>query len=87
MEFYELRLAPHYREASAAHAPGTVEFLFVANGTVEVTVGREPDYLVSEGDTICFPADLPHGYRNVTADPASIYLVMTYREPGAPLQK
>jgi transcriptional regulator with XRE-family HTH domain len=73
VEFYEWRLAPHHREASAAHALGTREFLFVANGTVEVTVGREPDYLVSEGDTIGFPADLPHGYRNVMADPASLF--------------
>lgn len=82
VEFYELRLAPHHHEVSEPHRFGTVEILFVAQGSLEVTVGREPGHLVNKGDTICFPADLPHAYRNLTAEPATLYLVMTYPGPA-----
>ena len=78
--FYELLLAPHQQEASDPHKPGTIETLFVAHGALEVTVGREPAHLVNKGDSICFPADLPHAYRNLTPAPATLYLVMTYPE-------
>jgi quercetin dioxygenase-like cupin family protein/DNA-binding XRE family transcriptional regulator len=80
VEFYELRLAPHHHEISDPHRPGTAEILFVAQGDLEVTVGREPAHLVNRGDTIYFPADLPHSYRNLTSNPATLYLVMTYPE-------
>jgi transcriptional regulator with XRE-family HTH domain len=80
-EFYELRLAPHHLEMSEPHNSGTIEILVVAQGTLEITVGREPAQLVNEGDAICFPADLPHTYRNLSSDPATLYLVMTYSEP------
>jgi transcriptional regulator with XRE-family HTH domain len=82
VEFYELRLAPHHAETSEPHAAGTVEILFVAEGVIEVCLGREPSHRIHKGDTICFPADLPHGYRNLTAMPATLYLVMTYRKLG-----
>jgi quercetin dioxygenase-like cupin family protein len=52
----------------------------VAQGALEVIVGREPAHLVNKGDSICFPADLPHAYRNLTSAPATLYLVMTYPE-------
>jgi quercetin dioxygenase-like cupin family protein len=84
VEFYELRLAPHHRENADAHASGTVEHLFVARGALEVTIGRGPAHVVNEGDTICFPADLPHSYQNITAEPATLYLVMTYRDAARP---
>ena len=79
VEFYELRLAPDHRELSAPHAIGTREFLHVAEGALQVAVGREPPSRVNKGDTIQFTADLPHSYRNLTAMPATAYLVMTYR--------
>ena len=53
----------------------------VAHGSVEVTVGREPAHLLHKGDTISFPADLAHAYRNLGDVPALLYLVMTYDEP------
>lgn len=81
VEFYELRLAPNHRETSRAHRPGTVEMLFVAKGSLEVTVGNEPAKLVNKGDSIVIPADLSHSYRNATAEPAILYLVMHYRDP------
>ncbi len=47
VEFYELRLAAGHYEASEPHSPGTEEFLFVARGALEVTVGREPGHPVN----------------------------------------
>jgi transcriptional regulator with XRE-family HTH domain len=81
-EFYELKLAPLHRETFEPHKAGTVEILFVAEGELEVSVGREPDHRVEKGDSICYPADLPHSYRNLSRTPATLYLVMTYA--GAP---
>ena len=81
VEFYQLRLAPHHHEVSERHSTGTIEILFVAEGTLEVTVGREPSQVLKDGDAICFPADLPHIYRNLSSAPATLYLVMTYQEP------
>lgn len=78
-EFYSLRLAPHHRENSPPHATGSsLELLHVAEGRIEVTVGREPPHFADAGDTIIFPADLPHSYRNLTGLPAALYLVMIY---------
>ncbi len=77
-EFYEIVLAPHHRQIVEAHAPGTKENLVVAQGAVEVSVGREAPYLLREGDAIDFLADVPHGYRNLGSTPATIYLVMSY---------
>jgi transcriptional regulator with XRE-family HTH domain len=79
VEFYELRLAPHHVENSRPHAARTQEMLHVAEGALEVTVGREAPHQVNKGDTIQFTADLPHSYRNLTALPATAYLVMTYQ--------
>jgi quercetin dioxygenase-like cupin family protein/DNA-binding XRE family transcriptional regulator len=77
-EFYSLRLAPHHSESSPPHATGSREILHVAEGRIEVTVGREPPHFAEAGDTIIFPADLPHTYRNLTGLPAALYLVMVY---------
>ncbi|WP_411032757.1 helix-turn-helix domain-containing protein [Shinella sp. BYT-45] len=79
VEFYELHLAPHHAERAEAHRHGTVENLVVAQGTVEVVVGKQP-YILGEGDALVFEADVPHVYRNMTGNPATIYLVSTYRE-------
>jgi transcriptional regulator with XRE-family HTH domain len=77
-EFYSLRLAPHHSESSPPHATGSREILHVGEGRIEVTVGREPPHFADAGDTIIFPADLPHSYRNLTGLPAALYLVMVY---------
>ena len=78
-EFYELKFAPGHVELSPPHASGTREMLHIADGALEITVGREPSYRVQKGDTIQFPADLPHSYRNPGQIPALAYLVMTYQ--------
>lgn len=76
-EFYELRLAPGTDEEAGAHAIGTTENILVGRGTVDIVTG-DGEYRLSEGDSIQFDADVPHAYRNVGADEAVLYLVMTY---------
>lgn len=79
-EFYELRLAPKATEEAEAHAPGTVENLVVADGQLELVVGKETHRLET-GDAILFEADVAHSYVNVGARECVMFLVMTYAEP------
>jgi transcriptional regulator with XRE-family HTH domain len=61
---------------ATAHAPGTIEHMHVAAGTVRVTVGDETAELAA-GDSCSCRTDAPHGVEN--ADPsveALIYLIV-----------
>lgn len=80
VEFYELELAPNTEERAEAHALGTIENLVVTEGSVEIAVGGEIHRL-GKKDAILFQADVPHIYRNVSAEKAIMYLVMIYAEP------
>jgi transcriptional regulator with XRE-family HTH domain/quercetin dioxygenase-like cupin family protein len=63
VELWEWRLEPADRHDSPRHAPGTLELLHVLGGTLTVTVDGK-DHVVRVGETIDFPADGAHGYRN-----------------------
>ena len=78
-EFYELHLKARGEELARPHAPGTVENLVVAVGTVEITIQRTVHRLQA-GDAIMFTADVPHAYRNPSPVDATMYLVMTYAD-------
>lgn len=78
-EFYELRLAPHAAEVADAHAPGTVENLVVAEGRLDLLVGKE-SHRLETGDAIVFEADVAHTYTNAGPKECVMYLVMTYAE-------
>lgn len=80
VEFYELRLSPLHCESADAHARGTRENLVVAKGIIEIVSGSERPVTLGEGDAIVFEADVPHSYRNLGADEAVAFLVMTYVE-------
>ena len=61
---------------SPAHAPGTIEHMHVAAGTVRVSVGDDTAELVA-GDSCSCRTDAPHGVEN--PDPsveALIYLIV-----------
>jgi len=79
VEFYELRLAAGTTEEAEPHAPGTVENLVLAQGTVDVTIA-EDRHALAAGDAILFEADVAHSYRNAGRAEAVMYLVMTYAE-------
>jgi transcriptional regulator with XRE-family HTH domain len=76
-EFYELRLQAGGVEQAPAHAPGTTENLVVTQGAVTIKVGSDVVRLAT-GDAVLFTADVPHTYENSSAEPALMYLVMTY---------
>ena len=79
VEFYELELAPHKEERAVAHPPGTFENLIVTQGEVEIVLGGE-SHILKKKDAILFQADVPHVYRNVSAEKAVMYLVMSYAD-------
>jgi transcriptional regulator with XRE-family HTH domain len=78
-EFYELRLAAGSKEPADAHAAGTLENLVVAEGALDLVVGKETHRLEA-GDAIVFQADVTHTYANAGAKECVMYLVMTYAE-------
>lgn len=78
-ELYELRLAGGAKEPADAHAPGTLENLVVAEGTLDLVVGKETHRLEA-GDAIVFEADVTHTYANAGTKECVMYLVMTYAE-------
>lgn len=49
---------------------------YVLEGTIEITVGTKI-HLLEEGDSIFFPSELPHGYRNPGARIARILWINT----------
>jgi transcriptional regulator with XRE-family HTH domain len=78
VEFYHVVIGPSHTERAEAHAPGTKENIVVAQGSVEIIVGKEPAVQLDEGDAVDFLADVPHSYRNLGVVPAVLYLVMSY---------
>lgn len=81
VEFYELRLAPGAAEEAHPHAPGTVEYLVVSDGALDLEVAGERQVLAA-GDAVVFEADVAHAYRNPDPDrDTRMFLVMTYAEP------
>jgi transcriptional regulator with XRE-family HTH domain len=79
VEFYELTLQPGGVEQAHAHNPGTVEYLAVAQGQLEMDVGGRRETL-GAGDAIVFEADVPHVYRNLAGGETLMYLVMVYAD-------
>ena len=49
---------------------------YVIEGTLEITVG-ETTYVASEGDSVHFRSDLPHGYHNSGPEPARVIVINT----------
>jgi len=64
---------------TTAHAPGTVEHMHVASGTVRVTVGDETAELAA-GDSCSCRTDAPHAVEN--PDPSAEALIYLIVERG-----
>jgi transcriptional regulator with XRE-family HTH domain len=59
-----------------AHAPGTIEHLYLAAGAVRVTLGNDVAYLEAGDSCSCY-ADLPHGFDNREGKiPAELIIVV-----------
>ncbi|MGX5826034.1 helix-turn-helix domain-containing protein [Mesorhizobium sp. 43Arga] len=77
-ELYELAFAPGFESISEPHDVGVVEHVTVQRGTVELLVGEEWREL-REGQSLRFPADRRHGYRNRTQIEALVMDLIHYR--------
>ncbi len=78
-EILLLELEPGGQNESLPHAPGTMEYIIVTGGTLEVQVGEEV-YQVQAGGGILFAADKPHAYRNRSSGPIQATNVIHYRK-------
>lgn len=76
-EYFELTFPAGYERPSAAHRPGVVEFLTVIKGAMEILSEGEW-HALTEGQSIRFHADRPHGYRNMSDEPATAINVINY---------
>jgi transcriptional regulator with XRE-family HTH domain len=78
VEFYEVWLAPGEVLKSAPHFAGTRELLTVGQGKVTVASGKDRSE-VDSGDSVHYPADVPHAIENPGPQEALLYLVVICR--------
>lgn len=76
LEFYEIELPPAGELRSAPHFTGTREFLTLLEGSIEVESGDHTAHL-DPGDSVSYPADVPHAIVNLGPDRAVAYLIDT----------
>lgn len=79
-EWVELRLAPGSESHSDAHQAGVTERLLVLEGELELWLAGEWRRYHA-GDTVCFEADQPHGYRNAGQGLLVFEDVIHYKAP------
>ncbi len=76
-EVFELTLLPGYQRYSEPHAPGVVEHVIVIKGQMELLADGKWQALRC-GEAMRFAADKPHGYRNLTDNPAVFHNIIHY---------
>jgi transcriptional regulator with XRE-family HTH domain len=77
-EWYELTLAPEGALVSNPHDPGTMEYLTLLHGTLEVDVDGIKKKLKT-GGTARYQADKSHAIRNTGKSEAKALLVVIHR--------
>jgi len=82
-ELYELTFAPGFESISEPHDTGVVEHITLLQGEVELLVEDEWRPL-RQGQSLRFPADRRHGYRNRTAEEAVVMDLIHYRFAPSP---
>lgn len=82
-ELYELTFAPGFESISEPHDIGVVEHITVQHGKVELLIEGEWRPL-RQGQSLRFPADRRHGYRNPTREEAVVMDLIHYRFAPSP---
>jgi len=62
---------------SEPHAPGVEEYLFLVEGTLELSLSSCPVFL-SERQSVRFRADVPHVYKNPSDRRCTVYNIIFY---------
>lgn len=78
-ETYRIFIKPGGHLEAQPHLPGSEEYLTVFAGAAEVGVGEEI-YRLETGDSLRFPADQPHSYRNPGGEEARISMLIWYKQ-------
>lgn len=76
-EYMELTFESGYERLSEEHASGVIEFVTIISGSMEV-LSDGTWHALSEGQSIRFAGDAPHGYRNKSQHPAKVLSVIHY---------
>nr|WP_240969493.1 XRE family transcriptional regulator [Sneathiella limimaris] len=76
-EWFEITFPPEYLRNSEPHIVGTLEFVSVLEGYLEVLIGKDWEKL-APGQTIRFAADAPHGYRTGSNEGAKVHCIIHY---------
>jgi transcriptional regulator with XRE-family HTH domain len=80
-ELYELTFLPGYQSISDPHEPGVVEHVTVLDGEMELLI--EGDWMpLTKGQSLRFPADRQHGYRNRTSRNVVLHDIIHYPNRG-----
>lgn len=78
-EMFELTLLPGYERLSEPHIEGVTEHVIVISGEMEILVDGEWLKL-TQGASVRFAGDTPHGYRNHSQTPATFHNILHYRQ-------
>lgn len=76
-ETYRILIQPGGTLAAQPHLKGAQEYITVFAGQVEIWVADQ-EYALSQGDSIRFDADVPHGYRNPGREKAALSMLIYY---------
>jgi XRE family transcriptional regulator, regulator of sulfur utilization len=76
-EMFELTFHAHYHRLSVAHKDNVIEYVTVISGTLEILVDEEW-VLVKTGQSLRFPGDVDHGYRNTADEQAIVHCLIHY---------
>ena len=76
-ETYRIEILPGGHLAAQPHMAGTEEYITIFAGEVVISVGEER-FPLSEGDSLRFAADVPHGYENSGDRPAVMSMLIYY---------
>lgn len=75
VEFWDWLLEPEDAHEAEAHAPGTAEIIHVLDGELTLEVEGEA-YTATAGESVIFPADADHTYRNEGTRPLRLFMIV-----------
>jgi transcriptional regulator with XRE-family HTH domain len=78
VELYELTFQVDTVHTSEAHAFGTREIVAVIEGTLRLSVGSDVTYILTQGDSVSFLADVAHSYGNAGTSVLRVHNVIIY---------
>lgn len=79
-EVFEITVQPKGERVAEGHDRGVIEHVLVTQGQCELLLEGEWKTF-SVGDGVRFPADQPHGYRNLGHEPLVIHNIIYYSNP------